>query len=293
MSDEPSNFSEAEQRITAGVLWRAVLSLGVFLLLLSLLAIFPVAALDDGRYHWSSVPLWLVVFGYLLFSIGFVVSAWVEAVNKFAEPGVRIQTERGHKVVDTGPCAIVRHPLYLAAFFLFSGFALALGSFWALVPAAVAVLKRPVKQLLFWSPRVLTILFAGFLSLFALDVFGEGYGFWGTVVALFMHLIPTWIVLVVLGISWRWEWVGAFLFVALGLFYAYVALGRGHLDWVLVISGPLFLVGGLFLVHPTEGYADASRCSDAASPRDFSRHGSGVQWREKKDGPQSRWRPGA
>ncbi len=41
-------------------------------------------------------------------------------------------------------------------------------------------MKRPMKQFLFWSPRVLTILFALFLSLFALDVFGEGYGFWAT-----------------------------------------------------------------------------------------------------------------
>ena len=39
---------------------------------------------------------------------------------------------------------------------------------------------RPSKQLLFWTPRILGILFALFLSMFALDVFGEGYGFWGT-----------------------------------------------------------------------------------------------------------------
>jgi hypothetical protein len=112
----------------------------------------------------------------------------------------------------------------------------------------VTVMKRPVKQLLFWLPRVLTILFALFLSVFALDVFDEGYEFWGTVVALFMHLIPTWIVLVVLAVSWRWEWVGAVLFVALGLLYAYFALGRGHPDWIVVISGPLFVVGVLFLL---------------------------------------------
>jgi hypothetical protein len=110
-------------------------------------------------------------------------------------------------------------------------------------------MKQPMKRLLFWSPRVLTILIALFVSLFALDVFGEGYGFWGTVVALFMHLIPTWIVLIVLAVSWRWEWVGAVLFAALGLLYAYFAFGRGHPEWTLVISGPLFLVGGLFLLN--------------------------------------------
>ena len=120
----------------------------MFFLFLSLLAVFPVAGLDDGRFHWSSVPTWVVVLGYVLFSAGFALSAWVEAVNKFAEPGVRIQTERGHKVVDTGPYAIVRHPMYLSAFFLFFGAALALGSFWALIPAGFVALVLVVRTTL-------------------------------------------------------------------------------------------------------------------------------------------------
>lgn len=109
-------------------------------------------------------------------------------------------------------------------------------------------MKPATRQLVFWSPRVLTILFAVFLSLFALDVFDHAHGFWQTFAALMMHLVPTWIVLVVLAVSWRWEWVGTVLYVALGLFYAYIAVGRGHPEWTLVISVPLFLVGGLFLL---------------------------------------------
>jgi protein-S-isoprenylcysteine O-methyltransferase Ste14 len=50
---------------------------------------------------------------------------------------VRIQTEHSQKVVDTGPYAIVRHPLYATGFFLCGGIPLALGAFWALVPAAI------------------------------------------------------------------------------------------------------------------------------------------------------------
>jgi len=73
-------------------------------------------------------------------------------------------------------------------------------------------MEIPWKPLLFWTPRVLCLLFAVFLSLFALDVFNEGYGFWKTILALLVHLIPTWIVLAVLAISWRWEWAGAMLF---------------------------------------------------------------------------------
>jgi protein-S-isoprenylcysteine O-methyltransferase Ste14 len=118
----------------------------VSILLLSHMAEFPVAALDDGRFHWSNVPLWVVVLGYVLLCLGFVVIAWVEKVNKFAEPGVRIHTEQ--KVIDTGPYAIVRHPMYMGAVPYFVGIALALGSYWALIPAAIATLILVVRTVM-------------------------------------------------------------------------------------------------------------------------------------------------
>ena len=71
------------------------------------------AALDDGRYHWLPVPWWGCVLGYVLLITGMVGLTWAESVNKFFEPTVRIQTDRGHKVIDTGPYAIVRHPGYV------------------------------------------------------------------------------------------------------------------------------------------------------------------------------------
>ena len=109
-------------------------------------------------------------------------------------------------------------------------------------------MKRPVKRTLFWAPRILCILFAVFVSLFALDVFGEGYGFWETILALLIHLIPTAIILIVLAIAWRWEWLGGILFIGFGVFYI---LDSPEFHWsvYLVISGPLFLVGVLFLVN--------------------------------------------
>ena len=55
-----------------------------------------------------------------------------------AEPTVRFQTEWGQTVIPTGPYAIVRHPLYMWSLFLFPGFALALGSYWAMAPKAIA-----------------------------------------------------------------------------------------------------------------------------------------------------------
>jgi hypothetical protein len=108
-------------------------------------------------------------------------------------------------------------------------------------------MKQPANRLLLWAPRVLAILFAAFISIFALDVFGEGYSFWETIVALVMHLVPTAVVLVALAIAWRWQRVGGLLFIALGLLYILI-FREG--DWIayLLISGPLFLTGALFLL---------------------------------------------
>jgi protein-S-isoprenylcysteine O-methyltransferase Ste14 len=104
-------------------------------------AIFPVAALDDGRFHWCPQPWWVCCLGYILFLVALGVLTWVGAVNKFAEAGLRIQVDRGHRVIDTGPYAIVRHPSYVAAVPFFAGIALCLASLWALVPAGVAAVS--------------------------------------------------------------------------------------------------------------------------------------------------------
>jgi uncharacterized membrane protein len=108
-------------------------------------------------------------------------------------------------------------------------------------------MNRPTRLLLYWSPRVLGIAFALFLSLFALDVFNEHLGFLKTILALSIHLIPTAIIVAVLAVSWRWEWVGGILFIAVGILYLSNPRVWHHPDWIAVISGPLFLVGALFL----------------------------------------------
>jgi protein-S-isoprenylcysteine O-methyltransferase Ste14 len=117
------------------------------LLLASLLAIFLVAAID-ARFGWSTVSTTFVALGYFLFTLGFVATTWVYAVNKFAEPSVRIQTERGQTVIDSGPYAYVRHPLYAASVVLFIGMALAMGSYWALIPVAFGFLVIVVRVVL-------------------------------------------------------------------------------------------------------------------------------------------------
>ena len=110
-------------------------------------------------------------------------------------------------------------------------------------------MERRAGRLLFWAPRILCLLFAVWLSVFALDVFGEGYGFWETTLALMMHLIPTALVLIVLAVAWRWEWVGAVVFSLLGLLYIGWMAGRGPWLWFVFVSGPLFLVAILFLLN--------------------------------------------
>jgi protein-S-isoprenylcysteine O-methyltransferase Ste14 len=123
-------------------------------------AIVLVAALDDGRFHWSHIPWWACGLGYALLLAGMGITAWAQAVNKFFEPGVRIQADRGHRVIDTGPYAIVRHPGYVGACLLFVGTALSLGSFWALIPAGLASLLLLLRTR--WEDRTLQAELAGY-----------------------------------------------------------------------------------------------------------------------------------
>jgi protein-S-isoprenylcysteine O-methyltransferase Ste14 len=118
------------------------------ILIPALVAVLVVPALDDGRYHWLPVGWWVCAVGYFLLCIGMAGFAWAESVNRFFEPTVRIQTDRGHTVVNTGPYAIVRHPGYVAGCLLFLGIPLCLGSIWGLIPAALSCLILVVRTIL-------------------------------------------------------------------------------------------------------------------------------------------------
>lgn len=114
------------------------------------------------------------------------------------------------------------------------------------------IMRQFLKQLLYWTPRVLGLLFALFVSLFALDVFGQGYGFWGTVGALLIHLIPVYVLLLALAIGWRWEWAGALLFAGFSVWY--VVMTWAPVSWMAILLGawpiaaPALLVGLFFLL---------------------------------------------
>ncbi len=105
------------------------------------------------------------------------------------------------------------------------------------------------KKIIYWSPRVLCILFAVFISLFALDVFEEGQGFWKTLGALFMHLIPTFLLILLLIVSWKREWIGAVALALLAILYIIIAWGKFPISVYLFISGPLLIISVLFLFN--------------------------------------------
>jgi protein-S-isoprenylcysteine O-methyltransferase Ste14 len=85
----------------------------------------------DHRLRWSQVPHWVTILGELLVAMWWLVVFVVFRVNSFASTTVEIAADQ--RVVNTGPYAIVRHPMYAAGMLLFLGMPLALGSYWGLV----------------------------------------------------------------------------------------------------------------------------------------------------------------
>ena len=99
-------------------------------------------------------------------------------------------------------------------------------------------------SLLVWAPRLLGIAVCLFLGTFALDAFGETRSLRASLSDFMIHLVPSLALLALVAIAWRRPWVGAAAFLSLGLAYAFMAQ---RVDWILVISGPLCVVGLLFL----------------------------------------------
>jgi len=119
-------------------------------------------------------------------------------------------------------------------------------------------MKKKVSKLLYWTPRVIGILFAVFISIFALDVFAEEYTFWTTVCALFIHLVPTYLIIGALLIAWKWEKIGGCLFLGLAGLYFIMILdnlmrGQTNVLWgFLLIGGPVILMGALFILNEVD-----------------------------------------
>ena len=107
--------------------------------------------------------------------------------------------------------------------------------------------------LLHWSPRILGIGVALFLGLFALDAFEPGRPLARALIDFAMHLSPAAVVIAIVALAWHRPWLGGVSFMVLAAAYALTAAFRGgwrgdwRVDWIVAISGPLLIVGVLYV----------------------------------------------
>lgn len=103
----------------------------------------------DHRFGWSpEFSLWVNAAGFVFIASGYLFAAWALAENRFFTSVVRIQTDRGHVVCDTGPYRFVRHPGYAGNILPLFGMVLALDSVWTLIPAAAATVITVIRTVL-------------------------------------------------------------------------------------------------------------------------------------------------
>lgn len=107
----------------------------------TLIIIYIVAGLDSGRFHWSPGFHWSInAIGVILVLLGEVIFLMAQKQNKFFSSLMRIQTDRGHTVCNTGIYKIIRHPAYFGNVITAIGIPLILGSLWGFIPSFVSVL---------------------------------------------------------------------------------------------------------------------------------------------------------
>jgi len=107
-------------------------------------------------------------------------------------------------------------------------------------------MSKSIRRTIYWTPRIAGILFVLFLSLFALDIFSMDLGFWGTILGLFMHLIPSIVLAIAIALAWRWEWIGAALFIGWAVSYLLRVSGSDWITYALIAGLPA-LIGLFFL----------------------------------------------
>jgi protein-S-isoprenylcysteine O-methyltransferase Ste14 len=125
--------------------WDRIL-MAVYTVLLLLLIV--ISGVDAVRIGWSRIPVILRIMGWLGLGVAFWIVWRVMAENTYLSEHVRIQEERGHQVITTGPYQHVRHPMYVGIIIAMLGVPLALGSWWALVPAVLIVILFIIRTAL-------------------------------------------------------------------------------------------------------------------------------------------------
>lgn len=103
----------------------------------------------DYRYGWSApFPLWAKLAALIFIILGYLLGTWAMLENQFFSGVVRIQMDRGHRVVSTGPYAWIRHPGYAGTIIVYLLTPILLNSIWALVPALMLVIALIVRTAL-------------------------------------------------------------------------------------------------------------------------------------------------
>lgn len=112
--------------------------------------------------------------------------------------------------------------------------------------------------ILYWTPRILCILTIAFISLFALDSFGTDKTIWQQIVAFLMHMIPSFVLLALLLIAWKWELTGGIIFIVIALALSPVVFIHNYkmndsigmsIGIISMITMPFALVGILFIIN--------------------------------------------
>lgn len=114
------------------------------------LAFLVLAPLDLGRFHWSrGFPAWLQGLGVAVILAGYALVVWALAHNEYMSARIRIQGERGQRVIDSGPYAVVRHPNYAGGFLTSLAGGFVFGSWVAIPPMLLhmtALMVRAVQE---------------------------------------------------------------------------------------------------------------------------------------------------
>lgn len=116
---------------------------------LTTISMFITAGLDSGRFRWSpDFHKSFYLIGFILTAAGQLIFLIAQKQNKFFSSTVRIQTDRGHTVCETGLYKIVRHPAYMGSIIQSLGFPLLFGSLWSFIPIGVSIILTLARTIL-------------------------------------------------------------------------------------------------------------------------------------------------
>ena len=114
--------------------------------------------------------------------------------------------------------------------------------------------ERKVGRFIYWTPRILSIILILLLAMLSFDVITEDATMWEIILGLFMHNIPTLILLTALILAWKHEMIGTIMFTFAGLFYIGILMYNQvelttALEMAATLSGPAFLIAILFFIN--------------------------------------------